>query len=138
MESNMNASKAYEFASLGVVLSRMSPDAAPHVIGLAADLLTAASGGMQRAAVMECNGCGARYGESNESFSRRQADWERATARVEKSARKKIASAAELLGVPVDRFQAGGDPRGACLRIIGVERNGWGDGYAIPEKGARS
>ena len=123
------STKSENAAALGALLARMAPQARPHIVGRAAALLFAAAGQMERSAVMECNGAEARFGESNESFSRRQDAVAEHAARLDKMARAKVAKAFDLLEIePCVEF--GGDPRGYVLKLVGdmpkAESNSFG------------
>ena len=130
-----------DVAAFAAVVARMAPNASPHIVGRAVALLLVAAKGIDRAAVMECNGCGARYGESNERFSARQAEWEKATKRTRKTAICKFNSAIGLLGIDATAFEFGGDPRGFTMKIkkefIGGESNSFGgEFYGVPVRAA--
>ena len=67
-----------------------------------------------------CNGVGEWCGESNESFSRRQARFEKWIDKREGQIERRIARIAQALGYVAD-FQ--GDPRGYTVRIVVPSRS---------------
>ena len=80
-----------------------------------------------------CNGVEIWYGESNESFSKRQAAFERQLERKETRIENRITALAEILG-----FGAilQGDPRGSTVKLTVPSgyTNDWGrEGVCVPQ-----
>jgi len=83
---------------------------------------------------MACNGPGTWFGESNESFARREAAFNLYRDRKEELLEKRIRSLVTEMGTGFG-VTFGGDPRG-CTMIIQVpsgKTNGWGrEGICVP------
>jgi hypothetical protein len=82
----------------------------------------------------QCNGVGTVYGESNESFGKRQDKFEKWVEKREKDTERRISEIASALGLPVT---FSGDPRGYTVRFMLPSKrfNSWGgeeSGYGVP------
>ena len=61
-----------------------------------------------------CNGCGTWYGESTESFNKRQSRFEAALEKREQQIERRLTEIANQLGFGII---LGGDPRGATVKL---------------------
>lgn len=80
-----------------------------------------------------CNGVGTWYGESNESFSKRQAAFERRLEAKEARIENRIKVLAEILGFGTILQ---GDPRGSTVKLTVPSgyTNDWGkEGVCVPQ-----
>ena len=126
----MSKSDPKRAAELGALLARHYPEASIHCVGLAVREM---QGAARTAVAWETKRCNVTMSE---------ADDDRGRARLAKLQDRLNAVLAHTylhpIGEPAPmeqpaRLSLGGDPRGACARLIvpGLDGDGFGDGFAV-------
>lgn len=132
----------YRAAALGALLARHYPDATPHAVALVVHAMQAATRRAKKFAEDRCNYDLGDPDDKRSSYSRRRRAQDKAEIAI-----NRCLGYVDLFGYQpygdhsTNRFNSdnpakidlGGDPRGACGRLIipGMAGDGWGEGFAI-------
>ena len=136
---NVQNDSRYRAATLGALLARHYPAASPHSVGLVVFEMQRATRAAKKFAEDRCN---FNLGDSEDpksAYSRRDRAQDRAAfAITDRLAHPRLieweyASAEDTRIAEPAQIELGGDPRGACGRLIipGQLGDGWGEGFAI-------
>ena len=137
--SDRSQSPAFRAAELAAILARHYPDASPYRIASVVAEMQRATRAAKAFAEARCNYDLGDPDDSKSDYARRYKRQENAAARInamlawtdispsrhDETIDRKHGLAAKIV--------LGGDPRGACGRLIipGQRGDGWGDGFAI-------